>query len=113
MSIATRATSHTRGAGLPHLGQASDTWLQRTCRIVHGTAPTAEQLGSTDEGPRRATTGPWLRQFRTLVLAVRRRPFCVYDFPRNDRPFSPVLHSRRANRTGGAYARSVAWGVPC
>src|SRR5437763_9050669 len=74
MSIATRATSHTRGAGLPHLGQATDTWLQRTCRIAHGTAPTAGQVGSTDEGPRRATTGPLLRQFRTLGITEGYRP---------------------------------------
>src|SRR5437763_2479085 len=93
MSIATRATSHTRGAGLPHLGQATDTWLQRTCRIAHGTAPTAEQLGSTDEGPRRATTGPLLRQFRTLVLRVRLPPKRLFVFDRltHSRNRRPVL----------------------
>jgi hypothetical protein len=54
------------------------------------------------------------RQFRSVVLAVRRRPFCVYDSPRNGRPFSPVLHteSRRERRRGddalAGFARAAA-----
>src|SRR5881275_2578763 len=75
MSMAMRVASHTRGDGLPHFGQATDGWLQRTCRIVHGAHRTGAPLGSTDEGPRRATTGLLPRQFRSVEMAVRFRPY--------------------------------------
>src|SRR2546428_4599810 len=75
MSMAMRVTSHTRGAELPHLGHATDRWLQRTCRIVQGTDQTVGQLGST-----KALVGPqpgWIY----VNSALSKSPFGFTRFP--------------------------------